>query len=298
MTALLSPGARIAAIAPASRYPIDARDRGLEQLRAWGYTPVVPEGTLDPVRSLAASDEVRLRHLQQALDDPGIDAIWAIRGGYGVTRILDRINWSTARPKPVFGFSDLTPLLDQVARRLGAPAVHGPVLTSLASSDAATLSWLRDLLNGTPHSPLVGTSWVPGVAEGPVVGGNLCLLAATCGTAAQLDATGAIVVLEEIGEPAYRVDRMLQQCRSAGVFDGIAGVALGSFTDCHAPADQGWDINDVLRDHLLGLGVPVLADLPIGHAPANRAFVVRSHARIAADSLHLGAQVARRSPAA
>lgn len=281
MSPILPAGARIAVIAPASRFDFDLLNRGLATLADWGFQPELFDGALDPVRNLAASDAVRLEHWVRAFSDPRYDAVWAVRGGYGFTRIMQSIPWAALTAKPLIGFSDLTPALDLATQRLGAIAIHGPVVHSLPSTDAASLSWLRDLLAGAPLPALRGDVWVPGSASGPVVGGNLCLVAATCGTSAQLDATGCLLVLEEVGEPAYRIDRMLQQLASAGVLHGVAGVLVGSFTGCAAPEDQGWSVDDVLRDHLAGLGCPVLAGLPIGHGPANRAFVVRRPAHLA-----------------
>jgi len=279
MKPLLPSGSRIAVVAPASRFDPERLEQGMSVLRAWGYELVLPDGLLAPVRSLAASDAVRRDHLSWALSASDIDAVWAVRGGYGVTRLLDSLDWSTFRPRPVVGFSDLTPLLDQLAQR-GFPAVHGPVVHSIPSTDASSLDALRSLLQSGTQPSLTGAIWKEGTATGPIVGGNLCLMAATCGTSAQIDTTDAIVLLEEIGEPAYRVDRMLQQLASSGQLDAAAGVALGQFTGCDAPDGQGWDVNDVLRDHLMGLGVPVVADLPIGHGPCNHPFVVRSTATL------------------
>ena len=112
-----------------------------------------------------------------------------------------------------------------------------------------------------------------GECTGPVLGGNLAVLAALCGTPWQLDARNAILVLEEVGEPAYRIDRLLQQLRDAGVFDRVAGVAVGQLVDCRVPKDATFTLRDVFLDHLVQLRVPAVGGLPIGHGPANRAFV-------------------------
>ncbi len=288
MAPILPVGSRIAVIAPASRFVPDRLEQGLNMLRDWGYIPHVFDGVSDPVRNFSAPDSVRLAHLVRAFKDPQYDAVWAIRGGYGVTRFIDAIPWDTLTAKPLLGFSDLTPLLDVASRKLAAQCVHAPVIHSLPNHDDASLAWLKALLVGDARAPLAGDIWVAGSATGPLVGGNLCMLASTCGTSSQLDATGCIVVLEDVGEPAYRIDRMLQQLASSGVLDGVAGIALGTFTGCAAPDGQGWDVDDVLRDHLAGLGVPVLAGLPIGHGAANHAFVVRSRAVLANGTLSVG----------
>ena len=133
---------------------------------------------------------------------------------------------------------------------------------------------------------------VDGTATGPLVGGNLCMLAVTCGTPFQLDARGGILVLEEVAEHPYKVDRMLQQLADAGVLDEIRGVALGSFTGCEAPAGADWSLQDVLDEHLAGRGVPVVAGLPIGHGPHNHAWPVRATGRLQGGQLGWGSPLA------
>jgi len=281
-------GAPIAVVAPASAYDPQRLAAGLRILTDLGYAPEVIGAEARPHLSFAAPDDERLALLVGALSAPEYAAVWAVRGGYGVTRLLDQIPWGRLKARPVLGFSDLTPLLDACANRLGSPAIHGPVVHSLSSTDDTSLRHLDDLLQGRPTAPIPGEAWVSGDASGPVVGGNLCLLAATCGTPFQVDTSGAILVLEEVGEPAYRVDRMLTQLRSAGMLDEIVGVAVGRMTACNAPVDASWSVADFLREQLCHLGVPVLANLPIGHGAANRAFAVREQGRIRGSSLILG----------
>jgi muramoyltetrapeptide carboxypeptidase len=144
------------------------------------------------------------------------------------------------------------------------------------------------LLEGADRFLLEGEAWVNGSAEGPLVGGNLTLLASLCGTRHQLDARGAILVLEDFAEAPYRIDRMLQQLRSARALDGIHGVVLGDFVKCDPPAGATWGLRDVLLDHLGSLGVPVLAGLPIGHGERNRAFVWGARARLHGPTLSVG----------
>jgi muramoyltetrapeptide carboxypeptidase len=276
---LVPSGAPIAVIAPSGAHNVERFEAGMQLARAAGLNPVSTPGMLQPDRYLAAPDIVRLRQLQHALSDPSIAAVWAARGGYGLTRILDRIDFEDVTRKAVIGFSDLTALFSALSGTR-ARCVHGPVVHSLPITDEASIDHLARLLGGQPVEPLEGETWIPGSASGRILGGNLCLLAATCGTAHQLDARGAILVLEEIGEPAYRVDRMLQQLISAGVLPGVAGVALGEFVDCRVPDGSDYTLRDVLVDHLAPLGVPVLGALPIGHGAANRAFLWGAPARI------------------
>ena len=217
--------------------------------------------------------DVRVTQLAEALSSTGDDAVWIVRGGSGLTRLLRDLDELPLGNKPVIGFSDVTALFCALRRRGIGPLVHGPVLHSLSVTEPGSVEHLFDLLEGRPTEPLCGETWVAGSASGPLIGGNLSLLAATCGTPWQLDARGAILVLEEIGEHPYRVDRTLQQLRSAGVFDGVAGVAVGVNVGCQPPASADYTLADVFVDVLTPLGVPVVGELPIGHGPHNRAFV-------------------------
>jgi muramoyltetrapeptide carboxypeptidase len=160
-------------------------------------------------------------------------------------------------------------LLNHLYRTNGGVNIHGPVLHSLASTDEGDRRSLFDLLSGRPLAALHGEVWVSGHASGPLVGGNLSMIAATCGTPWQLDARGALLFLEDVGEAPYRIDRMLQQLRDAGVFEGVAGLLLGTWDGCAAPSGAGWTLEDVLREAVDDLGVPVLAGLPFGHGARN-----------------------------
>jgi muramoyltetrapeptide carboxypeptidase len=228
---------------------------------------------------LAGPDADRLRDLQSAFDDPAIDGVWALRGGYGTMRIVDRLDLrrQLRDPIPFIGFSDNTTVHVRHFA-LGVVSFHGPhpggdfppetdaafrnVLFSRAPSGA-----LPAAAEGPPPRTLVG-----GEARGRLFGGNLAVLAALCGGPDRLDARGSILFLEDVGEPAYRVDRMLTQLARAGVLDGVAGLAFGRFTDC--PDRQDDAVAEVLRSTAEQMGVPAVADLPFGHVAHNFAFPV------------------------
>lgn len=279
-------GTPIAVVAPSGVHSIERFEQGLEIARDRGHDLRPLPGLLDPHRYLASSDEQRTRQLMAALTDPHYGAVWIARGGYGLTRIIERLDLTAAPRRPVIGFSDITALFNVLWRHGKGPCIHGPVVHSLGLTDDASLDQFFALLEGR-GSVMTGTSWISGTATAPIVGGNLCLLAATAGTAAQLDARGKILVLEEVGEPAYKVDRMLQQLRSAGILDGVAGVAVGQLTDCRVPPGADYTTADVVRDHLVSLVVPVIGDLPIGHSARNRGFVWGTLATLEGDTLRL-----------
>jgi len=278
---MIEKGTPIAVVAPCSAYTPSRLESGLQILRDRGHDPRPFPDLESTWRYLAGDDDHRAAHLIEALTSDAYGAVWIVRGGAGLGRILDRLPYAQLKPRPVIGFSDVTSLFAALDGADDWPLIHGPVVHSLANTDNESLDHLFDLLAGRPTPALRGETWVSGEASGPLVGGNLCVLGTTCGTPWQLEARGAILMLEEIGEYAYRVDRLLQQLASAGVFDGIAGVAVGQFSSCRVPDGADYTIKDILLDHLGRLGVPVLGNLPIGHTEANRAFPWRAPATIA-----------------
>ena len=225
MRPLVRTGAPIAVVAPSGIHDPLRLERGMALVRAAGHTLVPFPELLRPVRYLASDDDQRAGQLMEALSSPDYAAVWIARGGFGLTRILERLDPALIQRKPVIGFSDVTALFAALHLQGLGPLVHGPVLHSLPITEPGSVEHLFDLLAGRPVEPLVGESFVPGSVEGPLVGGNLALLAALCGTPWQLDARGCVLAIEEIGEAAYRVDRLLQQLQSAGVFEGVVGIA-------------------------------------------------------------------------
>ncbi len=267
-------GARIALIAPAGPLADGAVDRAEERIRAWGWQPITGEHARGRHTFLSGTDEHRAHDLNTAFRSDGNDAIWCLRGGYGTMRILDIIDWDAlvARPRPLIGFSDNT-ALHLAMQKLGVVSFHGP---HPAVHDVTEFSagQLRAMLSATePMGKLPFPTGAPpaiavagGVAEGQLVGGNLSLITATLGTQYAIDTRGAILFLEEVGEPAYRVDRMFTQLRLAGALDEVAGIALGAFTE--QPDEHRDHIPpalEVARDHLAKIGVPVAFGFPFGH---------------------------------
>ncbi|TDE14094.1 S66 peptidase family protein [Jiangella asiatica] len=275
----LVPGDRVAIVAPSGPVPKDRLDRGCEILRGWDLDVVVMPHVLDTHASfgyLAGSDPDRAADLEAAWCDPSVAAVLCARGGYGVQRICELLDWSRmaqvvreAGPKVFVGYSDITALHSAFATRLGVATVHGPmVATETFTTDAPTSSMLREaLFSPESETARVLTSpgahgLVPGVASGVTVGGCLALVAAELGTPTGLpSAAGAIVLLEDVDEKAYRLDGFLTHLLRAGWFDGVAGIALGSWHDCEP-------VEELMLDRLGGLGVPVVAGLGFGHGPS------------------------------
>jgi muramoyltetrapeptide carboxypeptidase len=295
MRPLLPAGARIGVIAPAGIHDPARLERGLEIVRSYGHRIELFPDLLRPFRYFASNDEQRAAQLIEALCEPSWDAVWLARGGYGLTRLLGRVEAAIAagklRPKPVLGFSDATALFAALHPYGLGPLVHAPVVHSLPITEPGSIEYLFSLLRGEAPEELVGETWIPGEAAGPLVGGNLCLLATLCGTPWQLDVRGRIVVIEEIGEPPYRVDRMLQQLWDAGGLRGAAGIAFGQFEGCAPAEGSTFALREVLLDAVAGLQIPVVGNLPIGHGALNRAFVWGSPARLQGGRLHFSGLV-------
>ncbi|RZF00867.1 LD-carboxypeptidase [Streptomyces albidoflavus] len=271
--ARLAPGARVAVVAPAGPVPEESLESGLDLLRGWALDPVVAPHVLDRHPAfpyLAGEDADRAADLQNAWCDPSVDAVFCARGGYGCQRMTGLLDWEAmraARPKPFVGYSDITALHEQFAVRLGVATLHAPM--------AATAGFLkneaaREHLRATlfdPESVRVLTSatgrvLVPGRARGVTLGGCVSLLAAELGVAhTRPSATGGLLLIEDIGEEAYRLDRILTQLLRARWLDGVRGVALGSWEEC-GPYEE---VRAVLRDRLGPLGVPVAEEFGFGH---------------------------------
>jgi muramoyltetrapeptide carboxypeptidase len=278
---MLRPGDLVAVISPAGPARPDLVAAGIAMLRSWGLRPVPAAHAFDQHGYLAGRDANRAADLNAAFADPAMRAVVVTRGGYGSQRILDRLDLRAVRrdPKPVVGFSDVTALQLALWRGARLACVYGPGAAWRAErTGPGSADSLRDAVMTTepvvvkqdPAAPTAAVTWPAGpagprTAAGPLLGGNLCLLAATLGTGDFPDLTGAILLIEDVNEPPYKVDRMLTQLRRAGVLAGLAGVAVGQFVEC---ADQGpIDVTEVLAERLGDLGVPVLGGLPIGHGP-------------------------------
>ncbi len=282
----LRPGDAIRIVAPAGSFDATALAEGAARLRT-RYEVRVGEGIGERRGYLAGDDRRRLEELHRALEEPDVRAIVCARGGYGAARLLDRLPSGTVRRsrKLLVGFSDVTALHAAWALA-GLRSLHAPMVAWLgAASDDALARWFR-AVEGEPPAPFATEAIVPGAAEGPLVGGNLAVLAGLAGTPWFPPVDGAILFLEDVGERPYRVDRMLTQLRLAGVFGRVAGVAVGAFTGCDAGPD-GTTVDAVLRDRLGDLAVPVVAGLPVGHVDDNVPLPLGARARIEAEPSRL-----------
>lgn len=223
---------------------------------------------------LSGTDDERLNDLKQALLDPEIKAVFCIRGGWGIARIVENMDWEwfVENPKIIIGFSDITYLLNAITFRTGLVTYHGPVGNS--GWNSFTVDALKKALFSSEVLQLSTDALQqidakihrPGKAKGALIGGNLCVFASMLGSPYFPDCQGKILVLEEIGEEPYRIDRMLSSLRLAGVFSQISGLILGEFTDCYPESpEHSYSLSEVLQQHFGAAEFPVLSNAPIGH---------------------------------
>ena len=278
----LRAGSRVAIVAPAGPVPRDAFAAGAAILGA-RYSLVHDERIFARSGFLAGDDDARAAELLGALADPTIGALFCARGGYGLMRILDRLDAAAfaQAPKLIAGFSDVT-ALHAWAARAGVVSLHGPVVTQLGAlggDDAAALFALAE--SPSPPPPLTGLRALHGGrSEGRLLGGNLEMISRLVGTPWALPLEGAVLFLEEVGERPYRIDRQLTQLRLSGALDWLAGVILGDFVGCAERDGSAPDAEAVLAERLGGRGVPVVAGAPVGHGTRNRALPHGARVRV------------------
>jgi muramoyltetrapeptide carboxypeptidase len=267
----LRPGDRLAVLCVSGPVDPEPLAVGLDALRFAGLDPVTypaltDSGTMRPY--LAGDDAMRAGDLRAALTDPGIAGILFARGGYGAQRTLEAMDWDGldgVPPKVLAGYSDVTAVLEAVAVRLGWASLFSPMAAIHgAAAHYSFGSLLRTLMRPAEATAIrypQAVTVVPGTARGVTVGGTLSLLTSSLGTGTSRPARGGILLLEDVGEEPYRVDRMLTQLRRSGYLDGVAGIVTGTFDGCEPPEL----IHDILAERLGPLAVPMLAWANVGH---------------------------------
>jgi muramoyltetrapeptide carboxypeptidase len=279
----LRPGDTVRIVAPAGAFERDAFEAGLEYI-ARRYKPVYDPGVFAKTRYLAGDDSHRLAQLEQAFEDPKARAVFSARGGYGAMRLLPRLNLRGWPLKALIGFSDVT-ALHSVFQREGRVSIHAPVVTQLAQVPAAHVERLFEMLESpAPAAPLSGARpLVSGTAEGTLLGGNLSVFTRLLGTPYLPSLDGAVLLVEDVGERPYRLDRMWTHLKLSGALDRLSGLALGEFTGCEEK-DAGYSSFDVLEGLARETGVPCAHGFPIGHGIHNAAVALGTRVRLDATS--------------
>ena len=273
----LQPGDLLRVIAPSGALrEVEAFNQGVEIWKAHGYRIKISENIDNRHGYLAGTDAHRRQQLATAWQDPECKGILCARGGFGSTRILEDWIWqeNIIPPKWLIGFSDITALLWSLYNA-GIASVHGPVMTTLANEPEWSIQRLLDIVEGRPLSPLKGCGWGGGTSTGILLPGNLTVATHLLGTPILPNLDGVILALEDVTETPYRIDRMLTQWRLSGVLSQVRGIALGGFTKCEAPPNiPSFTVEEVLRDGLGDLGIPIVSHLPFGHDNPNAALPV------------------------
>jgi len=269
-------------------------------LRNHGFRPKLGESCRSIYGYLAGADALRAADVNAFFADPEVMGIVCLKGGYGTPRILDALDYATIRrnPKVFVGYSDITALHLALNRHGSLPTFHGPMGVSdtlLQGDEFSTASWLKSLTSSAPLGRLENPpeaspmfALVGGVAHGPMVGGNLSLIAATMGTPFEIEARGRILFFEDIDEHPYRIDRMLTQLRLAGKLDECAGIVLGDWNNC-VPEEgtRSLELMEIFRDLLVPTGKPTLAGFQAGHCYPMITFPFGVEAVLDTDSLSL-----------
>lgn len=280
----LQPGDLLRVIAPSGALrERSALEQGIEVWRSRGYQVELVDGYDDRWGYLAGTDAQRRSQLAMALNDPECKGILCMRGGWGGARLLEA--WIDDAPVPqvkppagiavsalskwFVGFSDITSLLWAFSH-FGVAGLHAPLLTTIGQEPDWSLERLFDCVSGKPLKPLQGEGWGNGTTVGLLLPANLTVATHLLETPIQPDLSGVILAIEDVGEAPYRLDRMLTHWRMSGALKKLAGIAIGRFSNCDAPAGYAsFSIEAVLRDRLGDLDVPIVSGLPFGHNGEN-----------------------------
>ena len=307
MKTLLKPerlcfGDTVGIIAPASAPPDPkAVDRAAVALEKFGFKPKLGKNVRARHGFLAGSDRERAADLMRMFADKKVKAIICLRGGYGAARILDRLDYNAIRrhPKIFAGYSDITSLHFAFAKKVNLISFHSPMLngelSDLKLPEFARRSFFRTVMEARPAGSISGgytkksiSVLRGGVAEGCLVGGNLSLICAAIGTPFIPSFKGKILFVEDVSEKPFRLDRMLTQLLNAGIFEQVAGVAIGVNKDCDSDARPGGEYRqsgaDVIAERLSSLRVPVVTGLPFGHVDLNATLPVGARVRLDGDT--------------
>jgi len=280
---LLKNGDTVAIVAPAGKIASVKVDAARNILESWDLQVVLGSNLFKDHHQYAATDDERLADLQNAMDDPEIKAVLFARGGYGVIRILDRIDFSGFRksPKWLIGFSDITVFHSHLYSQFGIMAIHGPMAAGL--TDPISAESLRNVLFGKPLHYEIESHPLNrnGKARGILVGGNLAILCSLIGTASEIGTKGKILFIEDVGEYLYRLDRMMWHLKRSGKLDGLKGLIVGGMTDMKDNDPPfGKSPYEIVAEAVKDYNYPVCFGFPAGHQTNNRALIIGKSAEL------------------
>lgn len=276
-TESLPKGATIALVCPSGFMPIQKVQTCIQTLQEWGYKVVLGKTVGLQYHYFAGTDTERLADLQAILDNPAIDAVLCARGGYGLSRIVDAVDFTAflQHPKIIIGFSDIT-VLHARLQRMGIPSLHAPMAGAFneGGAERASVASLKAVLAGNRiHYTIPANHFNRiGMAQAALVGGNLSIIAHLVGSVDALQAAGKILVIEDVGEYWYHIDRMLVQLKRAGLLQSLAGLLVGGFTEMKdTTIPFGKSLEEIVLEHVSEYHYPVAFHFPVSHGESNLA---------------------------
>jgi muramoyltetrapeptide carboxypeptidase len=277
----LQPGDTIGMICPSGYMPLEKAQRCVETLQQWRFKVKAGKTMGNQFNYFSGTDEERLHDLQAMLDDDNVKAIFCARGGYGLSRIIDAINFEkfVRHPKWIIGYSDITVLHAHIYSNYNIASLHAPMAAAFNEMNAS-----EEYINSI-YKALTGTHQVyttalhalnrNGICKGELVGGNLSLLGHIIGSKSDINTKNKLLFIEDIGEYKYNIDRMLMQLKRAGKLDNLAGLVVGKFTDIKDTVIPfGQEVYESIFDKVKEYDYPVCFDFPVGHVKENYALKV------------------------
>lgn len=288
----LQKGDRIGVVAPASPCPPTQWKKAVSALSLLGYEVKLGKSVNHQIGYLSGTDELRAQDLNDMFADPTIQAIFCLRGGYGVTRILPYLDYERIKqhPKIMIGYSDITALHLAIQQKVGLTTFHGPVLAELEERMHFLTGWFLFALCSHANIqvrypiPFDAYTLMEGEATGKLIGGNLSLLTSSIGTFYELDTAGKILFIEEVGEQPYRIDRMLTHLLHAGKLQSANGIILTHFMNCNPlHPSQSLTLKEIFADRIGSLGIPAYYGLYAGHCSPNLTLPIGGKVRMNAN---------------
>jgi len=279
-TPFLKAGDKIAITCPAKKLAAPMTD-AITLLQSWGLEVILGETVDASYHQFAGDDELRAKDMQRFIDNDSIKAIIAARGGYGTIRIIDKLDFSsfTTKPKWVIGFSDITIIHAHLEANYGVQSIHGQMPVNIPDASAHSLKTLKKALFGeelhyTIHPNNLNRD---GNATATLIGGNLSLLIAIQGSVSDMDYTGKILFIEDVGEYLYAIDRMIRALDRAGKLKNLAGLIVGGFTEIKDnDIPFGQTVPEIIMEIVKNYNYPVCFDFPAGHIPDNNSLILGS----------------------
>ena len=274
----LKKGDKVAITCPAKKLPIPMTD-AVNLLTSWGLEVVLGDTVNASYHQFAGDDAFRAADLQRFINDDSVKAIIAARGGYGTIRMIDMVDFSRLQtnPKWIVGFSDITLLHSHIISNYNLPCIHGQMPLNIPDASAYSLETLRKALFGEELNYKIDTNPQNRIGEsnGMLIGGNLSLLLAISGSVSDMDYSGKILFIEDVGEYLYAADRMLRALKRAGKLKNLTGLVVGGFTDMKDnDIPFGQTLPELIMDVVADYSYPVCFDFPAGHIPNNCSLVL------------------------